>query len=404
MPGKEHSKDDWLCKFCRTAVGQPFKNFGHRVTCREFSISKGTCFRAKAGNGGSPSVSTKPTLAEKQVGMQNQDELRKKTALVADLQAKLKKKEKELQDAKGSGTRTVSSGERDESERAAAGGEAAEGTRDPEVAEKLAQVRSRIKFLESIPEDHRVLVGDCSAALGAKIAEAKALGEEMRNSRPLNVRLRQSQDHLRLCQGRQEKCSAALASRQAELKEATEAVRAQSAKLAEADAALAAANAELVSITTQAAGGLHGGQAAAAAPNAAALSSQHVSLLETIVALVPREAFRDAVAKAGGNADQLESETANIISALRASSGGAAPAQPVAASEADGSGDMEADFDDDDFAQLEGIGFNLVQGSATDTQAERRAKAREFIKKALAECEAKIQTIRLVGKRGKGNP
>eukprot|EP00972_Heterocapsa_arctica_P051202 7529440-Heterocapsa_arctica.AAC.1 len=57
------SSADWHCKSCKGRDGQPFKNFGHRASCRECGLSKGSCFGKKVEQR-PPGAST--SLAERQ--------------------------------------------------------------------------------------------------------------------------------------------------------------------------------------------------------------------------------------------------------------------------------------------------------------------------------------------------
>jgi len=92
MAGRDRSKADWFCKSCKTADGSAYKNFGTRTSCRVCGLTKGACFGRVAGSQ-APSISVGPTYAERQVRLQQQEELRKKTARVAELEARLKKQE-----------------------------------------------------------------------------------------------------------------------------------------------------------------------------------------------------------------------------------------------------------------------------------------------------------------------
>jgi transcription termination factor NusB len=59
--GSQAKSDDWLCKACKGADGQPFKNFGHRSACFRCAQSKAKCSAGKA---------PAQTLAERQVAAQ----------------------------------------------------------------------------------------------------------------------------------------------------------------------------------------------------------------------------------------------------------------------------------------------------------------------------------------------
>ena len=92
--GSEKTKDDWHCKTCKGKDGKPHKNFGFRsyyLRCGE-----GVCVGSKVAHKDGPSTLARQALAEKQVHLQQQEELRKKAANVAELEANLKRQENEL--------------------------------------------------------------------------------------------------------------------------------------------------------------------------------------------------------------------------------------------------------------------------------------------------------------------
>ena len=65
-------------------------------------------------------------------------------------------------------------------------------------------------------------------------------------------------------------------------------------------------------------------------------------------------------------------------------------------------GDMDPEFDDEDYAHLESIGFEAIVDTTEAAKAERKLKAKEFIKRVRADCESKSQAIKLVCKKIKG--
>ena len=271
----------------------------------------------------------------------------------------------------------------------------AEGEQDPEIAKQLTQVKARIKFLDGIPEEHRELFPGLDGMLAAKRAEAKALGEQLRASKPLDIRLKKAQEHLKACQGRHDRHRATLAAREAALEEAKQSVHDMQTRVAEAQTSLDSAKAEFAAVTAQAAAHTLGGDSAAPTP-ASAMSLQHISLLENIVSLVPREVFQKAVGKAGGNAEELEQATAAILASLRASVPAAATAPSVSSgAPATPSGNMEVELDEEDYAALEGLGLEASPATSEEDKVERKRKAGEFLRKQR-------EVIKNIGKKGKG--
>ena len=143
--------------------------------------------------------------------------------------------------------------------------------------------------------------------------------------------------------------------------------------MAAADAALAAAKQELASLSAEAADC----PVQAAEP---ALTAHHVSLLEHVVSLVPREVFQNAVSNAGGNAQQIELETAGVLAARRAKAQACSSAAALRGPGGDATSDAEVDLDDDVFAQLESFGSAQAADGSEAGKAERKARARALIK------------------------
>ena len=379
--GFQHPKQKWVCRTCKGRDGKPFVNFAENTACHLCHVAKGKCHAGAATETRPPHVRSEHALrrqhqahssrqpcdgiAERQV----RQSLEAESAAAKREAAALRK---ELHALKGTCTGADGGG--------SVG--APSTANDPEVVAQLVQVKARIKMLEGIPVEHRDVVPCYAEALAAKHAEAKELGERLRSSRPLDVRLKQSQDHLRFCQGKQEKCTATLAVRKVAFDEAAKALEEQTVRLAEADAALAAAKLELASITAKAAD-------CPVQVVGPVLTAHHVSLLENIVALIPREVFQNAVSKAGGDAQQLEIETAGVLAALKAKAQ-ACPAELPAIPLDDDSSEMDADFDEDVYAKLQSFGSAPAAASSEAAKADRNAKARE-IAKLLAKKKVKVK-------------
>ena len=63
MPIREgkppRSPHDWLCRFCTTSAGNPYRNNGFRKECHKCHLAKGEAFKAKSENREQPTKSTK---------------------------------------------------------------------------------------------------------------------------------------------------------------------------------------------------------------------------------------------------------------------------------------------------------------------------------------------------------
>ena len=53
------SPHDWLCRFCTTSAGNPYRNNGFRKECHKCHLAKGEAFKAKSENREQPTKSTK---------------------------------------------------------------------------------------------------------------------------------------------------------------------------------------------------------------------------------------------------------------------------------------------------------------------------------------------------------
>ena len=53
------SPHDWLCRFCTTSAGNPYRNNGFRKECHRCHLAKGEAFKAKSENREQPTKSTK---------------------------------------------------------------------------------------------------------------------------------------------------------------------------------------------------------------------------------------------------------------------------------------------------------------------------------------------------------
>ena len=53
------SPHDWLCRFCVTSSGNPYRNNGFRRECHRCHLAKGEAFKARSENREPPTKSTK---------------------------------------------------------------------------------------------------------------------------------------------------------------------------------------------------------------------------------------------------------------------------------------------------------------------------------------------------------
>ena len=94
------SQDEWVCRSCVGRDGKPWRNFGHRDACHQCGLQKGVCFKGKV-KPKEPSVSMRPSYAEKQLAAQREAELKKRENEIRKREAAIALQEKQLKEAAG---------------------------------------------------------------------------------------------------------------------------------------------------------------------------------------------------------------------------------------------------------------------------------------------------------------